>query len=78
MPRHALRLLLVGLLTLAALVGVIVLIAIDRSSAPEFVAVSTALGLLVPALIDSAAVERRRRNPNARAIEDDVKPPDGA
>lgn len=76
MPRHALRLLLIGLLTLAALLGVIVLIALERSSAPEFVAVSTALGLLVPALIDSAAVERRRRNPQARAVEDDIKPPE--
>jgi hypothetical protein len=71
MQRHALRLLIIGILALAALVGVIVLLALGQASAPEFAAVAGALAVLLPAVLDASVVERRRRTPGIKAIDDD-------
>ncbi|MGL4257982.1 MAG: hypothetical protein ACRCSL_16735 [Microbacterium sp.] len=71
MPSHHLRVLVIAVLALAALVGVIVLVALGEDDGVGFGFVSGVLTTLVPALADSLAVERRRRTPGQRAIEDD-------
>lgn len=60
------------MLALAALIGIIVLIALGQADGTGFGVVSGVLGTLVPALVDALAVERRRRTPGARAVEGDV------
>lgn len=72
MSSHLLRVLVIAVLALAALIGVIVLIALGRAEGTAFGAITGVLGTLVPALLDAAAVERRRRTPGAKAISDDV------
>lgn len=67
-----LRVIVISILTLAALIGVIVLIAVGQSDGMGFGVVTGVLGTLVPALIDALAVERRRRTPGTKALKDDV------
>jgi hypothetical protein len=71
MPSHLLRVVLIAVLALAALVGVIVLVALGEDDGTGFGFVSGVLTTLVPALVDSLAVERRRRTPGQRAIDGD-------
>jgi hypothetical protein len=72
MTSHFLRVIVIGVLALAALVGVIVLVAIGQAEGTGFGVVTGVLGTLVPALVDALAVERRRRTPGTKAISDDV------
>lgn len=62
----------IGILTLAALIGVIVLVALGQAEGTGFGVISGVLGTLAPALIDALAVERRRRTPGVKALQDDV------
>jgi hypothetical protein len=72
MSSHLLRVLVIGALFAIALVGVIVLVARGENEGTGFGVVSGVLVTLGPALLDSLAVERRRRNPSTPAIGDDV------
>ena len=72
MASHKVRLVLIAILTLAALVGVIVLVAMGQTEGTGFGIVTGVLGTLVPALLDAARVETRRRDPRTPAISDDV------
>jgi hypothetical protein len=72
MSSHFLRVIVIGVMTLAALIGVIVLVGIGQTDGTGFGVVTGALGTLVPALLDSLAVERRRRKPGAKAVGDDL------
>jgi hypothetical protein len=72
MKQHQLRLLIIAVVTLAALVGVIVLAALDQGAGTGFGICAGILTGGVPALFDAAAVERRRRTPGERAVADDV------
>lgn len=71
MSSHLVRVIIIAVLALAALVGVIVLVALGQDEGTGFGFVSGALTALVPALVDSLAVERRRRTPGQKAVEDD-------
>jgi hypothetical protein len=72
MQKHQDRLLLIAIclcVTVLALVGGLVLgIANDKAIA----ALVTAMGLLVPALVDATLVEKRRIQPHQKAVVDDV------
>lgn len=72
MPSHLLRVLIIAVLTLAALIGIIVLVALGQAEGTGFGVVAGVLGTLLPALVDSLAVESRRRTPGKRAVEGDV------
>ena len=72
MSSHLLRVLIIAVFALAALIGVIVLVALGQAEGTGFGVVSGVLGTLVPALVDALAVESRRRTPGKRAIEGDV------
>lgn len=72
MPSHRLRVILVFALTLSALIGVIVLVALGIHEGTGFGIVTGVLGTAVPALFDALGVERRRRTPGVPAIKDDV------
>lgn len=72
MSSHLLRVIVIGVLALAALVGVIVLVALGQAEGTGFGVVTGVLGTLVPALIDASMVEKRRRTPGSKAISDDV------
>lgn len=74
MASHKVRLAVIAVLTLAALVGVIVLVAMGQTEGTGFGVVTGVLGTLVPALLDASRVEVRRRDPGAAAISDDVRP----
>lgn len=74
MASHKIRLTVIAVLTLAALVGVIVLVAQGQAEGTGFGVVAGVLGTLVPALLDASRVEARRRDPNTPAIADDVRP----
>lgn len=71
MSSHQLRLLLIAVLTLAVFIGQIVLMALGRFGGTESAALGGSLLVLLPALIDAGAVERRRVDPAQKAIEDD-------
>lgn len=76
MQKHALRFKIIAAMWFAALVSLVLCIALDRMDGAGFGAIVTAFGLLTPALIDAAAVERRRRIPGERPVADDVvRPP---
>lgn len=72
MQKHRLRLLLIAIclwVVILALVGGLVL---GLSDEKAIAALTTALGLLVPAFIDATLVERRRVAPGQRAVADDI------
>jgi hypothetical protein len=75
MAKHQVRFGVIAVLTLAALIGVIVLVALGEAEGTGFGAVSGALGTLLLAMIDASNVETRRRNPKIPAIADDVRTP---
>lgn len=75
MSSHRLRTILIFALTLAALIGVIVLVALGIHEGTGFGIVTGVLGTAVPALFDALGVERRRRDPAKTALADDVHPP---
>ncbi len=72
MTSHKIRLAIIALLTAITLIGVIVLIALEQASGTAFGVVTGVLSTLLPALLDAAAVERRRRDPSIPAPSDDV------
>lgn len=72
MPSHQLRVLVILVAWLAAVIGVVVLLVQGVSEGTGFGAVLGLLSLLTPALVDSLAVERRRRTPGTKAISDDT------
>ena len=72
MASHKVRLIVIAVLTLAALVGVIVLVGMGQTDGTGFGVVAGVLGTLLPALLDASRVEARRRNPATPAIADDV------
>lgn len=63
---------MIAVIALAALIGVIVLVAIGQADGTGFGVVTGVLGTLLPALVDALAVEKRRRTPGSKAISDDV------
>lgn len=72
MHKHRLRLLLIAIclwVVILALVGGLVL---GLSDEKAIAALTTALGLLVPAFIDATLVERRRLEPGQQAVADDI------
>lgn len=73
MSSHRLRLLVIGILTLVALIGVIVLSALGQTEGTAFGIVVGVLTTGIAAFTDASAVEARRRNPNVEAITDDVR-----
>lgn len=73
MTSHKIRLAVIALLASIALVGVIVLIALGQAEGTAFGIVTGVLSTLVPALLDAAAVESRRRDPSVPAITDDIR-----
>jgi hypothetical protein len=72
MPSHQLRVIIIAVLALAALVGAIVLVALGQDAGVGFGFISGVFTTLVPALVDSLAVERRRRTPGRKAVDDDL------
>lgn len=77
MQKHHHRLLLILVATVAVIVALIASVKLEATS--EIVtALCGALGVLVPALLDAAGVEKRRRTPGQRAIADDVTPESGS
>jgi hypothetical protein len=76
MSSHRLRVILIFALTLSALIGVIVLVALGIHEGTGFGIVTGVLGTAVPALFDALGVERRRRDPARPAVSDDVRTTD--
>lgn len=72
MNSHRLRFFTVLGLTLACLIA-LVFCAIFQAADLVTGAFSGALMLLVPAVIDASAVEKRRRVPGKKAVQDDVQ-----
>lgn len=72
MKDHQIRLLVIAALVIVALIGMIVLSAVNVTSGTGFGAVAGVLTVGVPALLDAARVEARRRTPGKRAIANDV------
>lgn len=77
MASHHTRVLLIGALFGVALLGQIVLMALGRFGETESAVLGGVTAVLLPALVDATAVERRRRDPNSTAIIDDVLPSGG-
>lgn len=73
MSSHKIRLAIIAALAAIALIGVIVLIALGQAEGTAFGIVTGVLSTLVPALLDAAAVETRRRDPSRSALADDVR-----
>ncbi len=71
MPQHQLRVILIFVAWLAAVIGLVVLLALGVAEGTGFGVVTGILGTLTPALVDSLAVEQRRRTPGRHAISDD-------
>jgi hypothetical protein len=70
---HYQRLLFILVATLTVVAALIA--AVKLGAAGEITAsLCTALGLLIPALLDASQVEKRRRTPGKKAVEDDVPP----
>lgn len=72
MNSHLLRLKLLVATTIAFAVAALALFVLGLWSDAATGVFGTALGLLVPAVIDATQVERRRRAPGAKAVADDV------
>lgn len=72
MSSHQLRLRLVGIAFALVTIALVVASALGAEG-DVLASLISAEGLLVAALVDSLLVERRRRNPDADAIGDDVK-----
>lgn len=72
MNSHQLRFLLIAVITAIVLIGQIIVIVADKFDTVSGAILSGALAVLLPALVDASAVERRRRNPNKAAVEDDT------
>lgn len=73
MKNHFQRLLIVGALAAICLIALVVAATLSASDV-VVTSLATALALLVPAVIDSVSVEKRRRTPGQKAVEDDVAP----
>jgi len=73
MKSHLNRFALVVILTIVVVVA-IALSAIFKVGTEALVALSGALAVLLPAVVDAGLVEQRRRNPTTPAIDDDVAP----
>lgn len=73
MKEHRIRLIAIAACTLAVLVGEIVLIALGKFDSAPSAVLTGSLTILLPALVDANAVERRRVDPAQKAIEDDRK-----
>lgn len=73
--KHRTRLIVLGALAAICLTGEIVLMVLGRFSEVESGVLGGMLGLLVPAIVDAAVVEKRRRDPLMPAIADDVYKP---
>lgn len=73
MSSHLLRVIVIAVLALAALIGVIVLVALGQAEGTGFGVITGILGTLMPALVDALAVERRRRTPGEKAVVDDAQ-----
>lgn len=71
MNSHQLRVIVILVAWLAATIGLIVLVAQGVSDGTGFGIIAGIVSTLTPALVDSMAVERRRRTPGQHAIEDD-------
>ena len=74
MISHQQRVTVLASLVALALVALGVLLYLGHD-ATELAAVSGALAVLMPALLDSIGVERRRRDPSVPALVDDVLAP---
>lgn len=72
MSSHLLRVVCIAVLALAALIGVIVLVAQGQADGTGFGVVAGVLATTVPALLDSLAVEKRRRTPGQKAVDGDI------
>ncbi len=75
MRSHQLRLQLLVALTIAFAIGALSLFLAGAWSDAASGVFGTALGILVPACIDALKVDRRRRDPAARAVVDEVVAP---
>lgn len=73
MASHRQRLIAILVAWVVVMIGIVVLGALELTESPAFTILSTAEGFLTLALIDAAAVERRRRDPSKPAIVDDVR-----
>ena len=76
MPSHRLRVIAILVAWAVATIGLIVLLALERTSTVEFGIVAGLVATLTPALVDAVTVERRRRDPAKVAVSDDVHPPE--
>lgn len=72
MKQHYVRLIVIAVAFVASLVCLTVLIANGITEGTGFGALLGATTLLGTAFTDAAAVERRRRTPGRKAVEDDV------
>lgn len=75
MRSHQIRLYIIGILSLVALVAEVILLYAGLDA--QALVVGGILTILLPAVIDAGAVERRRRAPGVKAIEDDVDVKEG-
>lgn len=73
MSSHKIRLAVIAALLLTALVGAIVLVALEQTTGPGFGFVTGVFTTMLPAFLDAATVERRRRDPRVPALPDDVR-----
>lgn len=71
MKTHHLRVIAILLAWLAAVIGLVVLLVQGVTEGTGFGVITGVVGTLTPALVDSLAVERRRRTPGQHAVEDD-------
>lgn len=71
MTSHQFRVIVILLAWAIAFISLIILIVNQVTDGTGFGAVIGILGTLTPALIDSLAVEKRRRTPGQHAVEDD-------
>lgn len=72
MKQHYVRMIVIAVAFVAALVCLTVLIANGVTEGTGFGALLSAVSLLGPAMMDAMAVEKRRRTPGQRAVEDDA------
>lgn len=71
MSKHQTRLFFIFICTLTLLIGQIVLMVKGMFGTTESAVLGGSLLVLLPALADAGVVERRRRTPGEKAIEDD-------
>lgn len=73
--KHQTRIIILGVLAGMCLVAELVLMVLGKFGDTESGVFGGMLGLLVPAIIDAAVVEKRRRDPHVKALPGDVYKP---